>query len=95
MTLKRGQRLREPHQRKASSKGKKSMRGQADNRYGEPKKRVGYSLTPTAHDNLNALARRVNLPASDILERLLRMDSLLESLTSTMNDSQEEELNSP
>lgn len=84
MNSKKHKLTREPHQKKASSKGRKSMRGQAENRYGEPKERATHSLTPKAIEYLKNYARKLGIPESDVLERLLRMESILEMLVAAI-----------
>jgi len=94
MTQKKKNQKREPHQRKVSCKGRKSMRGQADNPYGERKKQVNFSLTPTAHANLTTFAQKAGLSATEVLERLLRMEDALQAVLTMHSSSQEQDSSS-
>jgi hypothetical protein len=59
-------------QHKISHKGKKCIRGQAVNEYGEIKSRVNLSLTPTAISIFNDLSISLDIPRGVLLEKLIR-----------------------
>jgi hypothetical protein len=63
--------LREIHQKKLSTKGRKSLRGQPE-LYSETKTTANFTLTPFAKHCLNQQARRAGLSMSEFLERLIR-----------------------
>lgn len=62
---------REPHQKK-QVQPRKSMRGQAETKYGEIKKPVSFGLTPTGADLLKKRSKRLGISTSEFLERIAR-----------------------
>lgn len=62
---------REPYQKK-KTQAKKSMRGQAETKYGEIKKPVSFGLTPTGADLLKKRSKRLGISTSEFLERIAR-----------------------
>ena len=62
---------REPHQKK-QVQPRKSMRGQAETKYGEVKKPVSFGLTPTGADLLRQRSKRLGISTSEFLERIAR-----------------------
>jgi hypothetical protein len=62
---------REPHQKKCSSKGKKSLRNVPE-LYAQTKISANFTLTPFAKSSLNEHAKEYGLSMSEFLERLIR-----------------------
>ena len=62
---------REPYQKK-KTQAKKSMRGQAETKYGEVKKSVSFGLTPTGADLLKKHSKRLEISTSEFLEQIAR-----------------------
>jgi hypothetical protein len=67
---------RAPHQRKIVQQ-EKSLRGKAETSYGECKKICSFSLTPTASNLLKEMSGELQLPMSELLERLARSPGTL------------------
>lgn len=60
-------------------KGGKSMRGQAETDWGEPKTaRLSADMTPTGRDSLKVLAEELGLSVAEMLERLARREPVIE-----------------
>ena len=62
---------RESHQKK-QVQPRKSMRGQAETKYGEIKKLVSFGLTPTGANLLKKRSKRLGISTSEFLERIAR-----------------------
>lgn len=88
---------RQPNQKKVTRPGKKSLRGVAENDYGELKKTRCLSLTPTCYANLQNLARQSECSVSEILERFSRLASKFQLFleASAKRESQPPEGSSP
>ncbi|MBW4542278.1 MAG: hypothetical protein KME43_24545 [Myxacorys chilensis ATA2-1-KO14] len=72
MTHRHAHRTREAYQKKQGCKRQKSMRGVPDNPYGELKRNVTVSLTPTAQAGLEQLSRDRQVSRSELFEQLGR-----------------------
>ena len=67
----KGKKQRELHQKK-KTQAKKSIRGQAETKYGEVKKPVSFGLTPTGADLIKQISKRLGISASEFLEQIAR-----------------------
>jgi hypothetical protein len=66
------------------TKGKKNQKGQPE-KYGEMKKRVNFTLTPTGIAKLEGLASQMQLSKSELIEQVARGDiSIQPSALTTM-----------
>jgi DNA-binding TFAR19-related protein (PDSD5 family) len=63
---------REDYQKKKARKGLKSMRGQPETEYGELKKIVSLSMTPSALKGLDRISRELQISRSELVERIGR-----------------------
>jgi hypothetical protein len=63
--------VRENHQKKPSSKGKKSLRGQPE-LYDEVKKPRSFGITLTALAGLDEISRELSISKSELIERIGR-----------------------
>ncbi|PZV12683.1 MAG: hypothetical protein DCF22_12005 [Leptolyngbya sp.] len=67
----KGKKQRESYQKK-KVQPRKSIRGQAETKYGEVKKKSSYSLTPTGAALLKKMSKQLEISTSEFLERIAR-----------------------
>lgn len=71
---------RSKNSRKKGVKGLKSQRGQAENPHGGVKERLSSSLTGSALKDMDEFASTHNISRSELLERIVRIESELEGV---------------
>lgn len=67
----------------------KSMRGIPETEYGEIKKIVSFSLTPTAIQKMKELSQELKISVSELLEQIARKEAAIKRLLNSDSSSEE------
>jgi hypothetical protein len=80
--------LRKNPEKQSDLKGRKSVRGEPNNRYGELKKNITLSLTPTGRAGIDQACNALDITRSEFLEQIGRLPlSSLESVLAELAPS--------